>query len=174
MAQRATSLGPKPSLFYLFLFFLFLFFLLFFLFPCLCFCLKNPVFPPKKGIFVYFFCVSLCFSFALFHFLLFLCLSLFFFLVSFLSVFVISVSGSCFSFLFSLLSSFKLFFGFCCSGSCFVLSSIIIFHLFLLCIFCLPFLLVFGFACFVFLYFLILGKLSKTSSKKRKLKKQQK
>ena len=158
MAQRATSLGPKPSLFYVFLFvfvFLFLFFcfcfFVVFLFPCLCFCLKNPVSPPpKKGIFVYFFCVSLCFSFALFHFLLFLCLSLFFFLVSFLSVFVISVSGSCFSFLFSLLSSFKLFFGFCCSGSCFVLSSIIIFHLFLLCIFCLPFLLVFGFACFVF------------------------
>ena len=118
---------------------------------------------------MYFFCVSLCFSFALFHFLLFLCLSLFFFLVSFLSVFVISVSGSCFSFLFSLLSSFKLFFGFCCSGSCFVLSSIIIFHLFLLCIFCLPFLLVFGFACFVFLYFLILGKLSKTSSKKTEI-----
>ena len=168
MAQRATSLGPKPSLFYLFLFFLFLFFLLFFVSLSLLLLEKKTLFsPPKKGIFVYFFCVSLCFSFALFHFLLFLCLSLslFFFLVSFLSVFVISVSGSCFSFLFSLLFSFKLFFGFCCSGSCFVLSSIIIFHLFLLCIFCLPFLLVFGFACFVFLYFLILGKLSKTSSK---------
>ena len=74
---------------------------------------KNPVFPPKKGIFVYFFCVSLCFSLALFQFLLFLCLSLFFFLVSFLYIFVISVSGSCFFFLFCLLS---LFFGFCCSA----------------------------------------------------------
>ena len=42
VARRATSLGPKPSLFYLFLFslfFVFLFFVfLFFLFPCLCFC----------------------------------------------------------------------------------------------------------------------------------------
>ena len=121
---------------------------------------------------MYFFCVSLCFSFALFHFLLFLCVSLFFFLVSFLSVFVISVSGSCFSFLFSLLSSFKLFFGFCCSGSCFVLSSIIIFHLFLLCIFCLPFLLVFGFACFVFFFvFFDFGKAIKNIIKKTEIEK---
>ena len=48
MAQRATSLGPKPSLFYLFLFFFVVFFVVC-LFPCLCFCLKNPVFPLKRA-----------------------------------------------------------------------------------------------------------------------------
>ena len=134
------------------------------LFICVCFflCLcpllslllleKNLCFPPKKAISVYFFCISLCFSLALFHFLLFLCLSLLFFLASFRSVFVISVSGFCFFFLFCLVSSFKLFFGFCCSACCLALFWIIIFHLCLLCIFCLPFVLVLCFACFGFLY----------------------
>ena len=183
MARRATSLGPKPSLFYLFLFFfvfplfcfLFCFFLfvffggfkgqvrwpkgpphlalnppyficfLFFCFFFFCVSLslllleKKPVFPPKQGIFVYFFCVSLCFSLALFHFLLFLSLSLSLSLALSLSLslFVslslsvlflfpsfllfISLSGSCFSFLFCLLSYFKLFFGFCCSACCLAL-----------------------------------------------------
>ena len=128
MARRATSLGPKPSLFYLFCFFCFCFFcLVFFCFfvvflfvffggfkgqvrwpkgpphlalnpPYLiCFCFvwflffvlffcflvfasswKTLFSPPKKGIFVYFFCVSLCFSFALFHFLSFFVSLLFF------------------------------------------------------------------------------------------------
>ena len=118
MAQRATSLGPKPSfIFFVFSFFCFLFCLFFivvFLFIvgefkgqvrwpkgpphlalnppyvifvfCLFFVslslllLEKTLFSPKRGIFVYFFCVSLCFSLAflsllLFHFF-FLCLSL--------------------------------------------------------------------------------------------------
>ena len=108
------------------------------------------------------FCVSLCFSLALFHFLLFLSLALslslsFSFLVSFLSVF-----HFCFwfllSFLFCLLSSFKLFFGFCCSACCLALFRIIIFHLCLLCIFCLPFVCVFVLLALVFWNLLIFGK----------------
>ena len=77
MAQRATSLGPKPSLcfgvssffvFCLFVFFeltppYFLFVFVFFFFFCFCFlCFpffvflidKKPVFPLKKGIFCLF------------------------------------------------------------------------------------------------------------------------
>ena len=66
MAQRATSLGPKPSLFLVFCFV--------FVFPFAF--IEKPVFPLRKGKFE----VSLCFSSAfvyvpLFHFL-FLCLSL--------------------------------------------------------------------------------------------------
>ena len=66
MAQRATSLGPKPSLFFCFCFFFFVFFVLFFFggfkgqvrWP------KGPpnlaLNPPKKtffffGVFVFFF-----------------------------------------------------------------------------------------------------------------------
>ena len=57
MARRATSLGPKPSLFYLFLFFfVFSFFLflfsLFFVFFVFASARKKTCFPPKKGIFV--------------------------------------------------------------------------------------------------------------------------
>ena len=63
MAQRATSLGPKPSLFLLFVFF-FVFFPLPFLY--LLFNRKTQFFPPKKGNFCLFICVSLCFSLALF------------------------------------------------------------------------------------------------------------
>ena len=68
MARRATSLGPKPSLFsFCFVFFIFVFFFFFFLCPfLLCFKLKNPVFPPKKGNFCLFICVSLSFFLALF------------------------------------------------------------------------------------------------------------
>ena len=109
-------LALNPPYFIRFCFLCFLFFCFFFF--VFASARKKPVFPPKKGNFVYFFCVSLCFSLALFHFLLFLCLSLLFFLVSFLSVFVISVSGSCFFFLFCLLA---LFFGFCCSACCLAL-----------------------------------------------------
>ena len=63
MAQRATSLGPKPSLFVLLVFvFLFLGHLTFVFF---CFCLNSlkPCFAPK-GHFCLFICVSLCFSLA--------------------------------------------------------------------------------------------------------------
>ena len=51
MAQRATSLGPKPSLFIL-LFLLFCFFLV--LFFWLFNTEKKPCFPPKQGIFCLF------------------------------------------------------------------------------------------------------------------------
>ena len=45
----ATSLGPQPSIF-------FVFFVCFSLLSFLCFKMeKKPVFPPKKGICVYFF-----------------------------------------------------------------------------------------------------------------------
>ena len=70
MAQRATSLGPKPSLFYLFFVFLCFFFLFFLCFPFFAFFsllyLKNPVFPPpkKKGCFLLL--IVLCFPLFLF------------------------------------------------------------------------------------------------------------
>ena len=58
MARRATSLGPKPSLFVfvLFVFFVFLFFFLFLSFLCL---IERPCFPPppKKRAFCVFFSV---------------------------------------------------------------------------------------------------------------------
>ena len=104
MAQRATSLGPKPSLFIIFLFFL----------VCLCsfpfFALyykKNLVFPLEKGIFGLFLSVSLCSSLAFFGLPLFqfffLCLSLLLLLFSFLPVFL---------FCFLLLPCFCLFLSF--------------------------------------------------------------
>ena len=96
MAQRATSLGPKPSFFFfwgggLLLFLSFLWFVI----------QRKLVFPLEKGIFCLFLSVTLCFSLAflglpLFQFL-FLCLSLFFF-----SVFL----PSCLSFLLSFGSLF--------------------------------------------------------------------
>ena len=54
MARRANSLGPKPSLFYLFLFFLCFVFFCFLVFAL---ARKNLV-SPKKGIFCVFFAVS--------------------------------------------------------------------------------------------------------------------
>ena len=94
MARRATSLGPKPSLFFCFVFFCFFFggfkgqvrwpkgpphlalnppylFLLFFvcLFFWFCFWLfntKKTLFFPRKGHFLFIFSVSLSFSLSLF------------------------------------------------------------------------------------------------------------
>ena len=63
MARRATSLGPKPSLFS-FCFFGFLVF--FFAFLSLFLIDKKPVFPPRKGHFLSIFNVSLSFSLNLF------------------------------------------------------------------------------------------------------------
>ena len=90
MAQRATSLGPKPSLFVFCFVFCFWFFVLFFwLFTTK----KNLVFPWKRAFFVYFQCFSLSFSLSLFwppSFCVSLSLSLcflLFFLSSFLSFF---------------------------------------------------------------------------------------
>ena len=61
MAQRATSLGPRPSLF--------VFFVVFFCFFCsfpFFVLIGKPCFPPKKGIFTFIFSVSLSFSLNLF------------------------------------------------------------------------------------------------------------
>ena len=102
MARRATSLGPKPSLFVFFVCFLFLFSFFFFAsFPFFVFNRKKPVFPPKKGIFWFIFSVSLYFSLNLFWpppFSLFFSVSLFCSCLSFfLLVFLFWLS---FSFLF--------------------------------------------------------------------------
>ena len=91
MAQRATSLGPKPSLF---VFLVFLFCSLFCFFGCL---IQNqkPCFSPRKGLF-YLFSVFLFLSpFALLGLplFLFLFLSLSFFFFSF---FLPSCLCSCF------------------------------------------------------------------------------
>ena len=124
MAQRATSLGPKPSLFSFcfFVVFAFLFF---------AFLIEKPVFTPKKGAFL---CIFLClplFLFSLFGpppFSLSLSLSL---SCSFLSSFL-SVSHFCiwfllflfvlFAFLFQDVTLFLFFFFFFCLLSCFVLN----------------------------------------------------
>ena len=117
MAQRATSLGPKPSLVSFVVFFAFLSWFL----------IEKPVFSPQKGHFCCsLFCVSLCFFLAFLgppHFSLSLSLSL---SCSFLSSFL----PFCFSFLYLVLvflfvcfyiSSCFLFLFFCLS-SCFVLN----------------------------------------------------
>ena len=109
MAQRPTSLGPKPSLF-------FVFFVFFVSFPFFAFNTKNNlVFPPEKGIFclfsVFLFLSPLAFfGLPLFLFLfLFLCLSLSSFLSFFLLVFLF-----CFLLVpcFCLFLSFSIFFAF--------------------------------------------------------------
>ena len=92
MAQRATSLGPKPSLF-VFVAFLFCFLFLVFCFVFCCLIQKKTLFSPRKGHFLFIFSVSLSFSLSLFwppSFCVSLSLSLFFllfFLSSFLSLF---------------------------------------------------------------------------------------
>ena len=116
MAQRATSLGPKPS-FYFFFYFLFCFF-------CFPFFVlnrkKKPVFAPKKGNFCLFICVSLCFSLA------FLGLPLFFPFSFFVSLLFFSFFlPSCFSFLFLVLA-----FSFC--FVCFLVQDVILFLFFCL------------------------------------------
>ena len=108
MARRATSFGPKPSLF-VFVFFCFVFV------PFLSLLFKRKTcFTPRKGIFCLFLSVSLCFSLAffglpLFQFL-FLCLSLSLLFFSFFLT-------SCLSFLLSfgsLFLSLSLFFCLLC------------------------------------------------------------
>ena len=125
MAQRATSLGPKPLLisFFVFvfcsLFCFFCFFVLFFFFWfCFFGCLiqKKPLFFPKKwAFFVYFQCFSFfslspfgppSFSVSLSLYLFFLL----FFLSSFLSLFLLSFGSLFFSLSFFLSLSSLLFF----------------------------------------------------------------
>ena len=119
MAQRATSLGPKPSLFLFFCFFV-----LFFFWFCFFGCLiqnKKPCFSPRKGHFLFIFSVSLSFSLCPFgppSFSLSLSQSFFFllfFLSSFLSLFLLSFGS-----LFLSLSFFLSFF--------LSLSSLLFFH----------------------------------------------
>ena len=50
MAQRATSLGPKPSLFFIFFVFVFCFIC----FSFVWFLIEKACFYPKRGLFVYF------------------------------------------------------------------------------------------------------------------------
>ena len=129
MAQRVTSLGPKPSLFIFFVFLFCLFFLCLFF---ICFKIGKPCFPPEKGNFCLFICVSLCFSLALFGpppflpFSFFVSLLLFSFFLP--SCFFISLSGSFFFFLFGLLLGsrcyvvflFLLVVFFCFESSCLI------------------------------------------------------
>ena len=95
MARKATSLGPKPSLFVLFIF------LFFFLFSVVCSFLslllseKKPCLSPRKGHFCLFWSVSLCFSLAFFG------LPLFQFLFPCLSRVLFLFLSSCLSFLLS-------------------------------------------------------------------------
>ena len=147
MAQSATSLGPKPSLF------LFVFCVLFFAFLS-SLSIENPVLPLKRA-FLFICCVSLCFSLAFlwpppfFHFL-FLCLSLvcLFFLPSCFSCQFL-VLAFCFA-LFA--SSFKMLFCFAVLIlSCFVLNHNLRYvsdlHFFLLLLLLLFVLLVVVFGC---------------------------
>ena len=107
MARRATSLGPKPSLFIIYCFWG-----LFFPFLSLLCNTKNLVLPLEKGIFCLFLSVSLCFSLAFFGLPLFqfffLCLSLRLvlfpsFLSFFFAVFCFRIFVSFYPFLSSLL-----------------------------------------------------------------------
>ena len=88
MARRATSLGPKPSLFYLFLFFWFFLCFVFFVFFSFCFLfflgggfkgqVRWPEGPPHLALNPpYFICFCFCCCFFVFFFAFF-----FFFLVS--------------------------------------------------------------------------------------------
>ena len=165
MAQSATSLGPKPSLFYLFLFFF------------LAFALREkPCFPPQKGIFVYFFCVSLCFSLAFIELLPFsISLSLSFscsFLASFLSVLHFCSWFLLFLFVFvSLFQDVLLFLFYCVSASCLVLFRIIMLDFCFLCILfsgCCCCCFWFSLLCYV-VVFVIFGNLSKTSLNKKEI-----
>ena len=200
MAQRATSLGPKPSLCYLFFFFyvlfgevaqratslgpkpsLFSFFVVsIFGFLVFAFARKKTLFSPQT---VPFLCIfGLClplFLFILFSasssftFSFFVSLLFFFLLPSFL--FFIFVSGSCFFLLFfaSLFQDVLLFFFFF-PASCLVLFWIIMLDFFLLCI------LFSGCCCFLlfllcyFVAFWFLEACQKTSLKKWKFQKYQK
>ena len=155
MAQRATSLGPKPSLFSFCFFFFFVFF---FAFLSFFFNRQKTCFPPKKGHFLFIFSVSLCFSLAFFGpppFLPFLSffVSLLFFSFFLPSCFSFSLSGSCFFFLLCLLFLFQdvLLFLFFCLLSCVVLNHNISFLFALHLVFWL--LLFFCSSCFAILLF---------------------
>ena len=115
MARRATSLGPKPSLFLFFCFFVFCFFFVFFLLFCFLVVSykKNFVFPLEKGIFCLF-SVFLFLSPLAFLASLFLCFSFFVSLFSsFLSFFLLVFLFCCLLVpCFCLFLSFSFFFAF--------------------------------------------------------------
>ena len=117
MAQRATSLGPKPSLFIIFCFFCFSF-------PFLAFwCKKKLAFHLEKGIFCLYLRVSPSFSLAFFGLPLFQLSVFFFFLSLSLSLSLVLVLFS------SFLSFYFAFFCFLVFVSCFpFLSSLLLFH----------------------------------------------
>ena len=153
---------------------MFFFFFVSFFFLCLfllCFKLKkNPVFPPKKGNFCLFICVSLSFSLALFGPPP---LSPFSFFVSlFFSFFFLPSFHFCFCFLLFLFVFF---------ASCLVQDFILLSFLFLLVVLfcfesscliscclasCFLVVVVFCFCCFHILLFLKIGNLSKNMSEK--------
>ena len=158
MAQRATSLGPKPSSLFVFLCLFFVFLLCFPFFASN----RKTVFPLKKGIFTNFLCLSLflfslCLASPFFTFL-FLCLSLgLFFLPSCFSCKFL-VLAFCFCLVCFLLQDVLLFLFFCLL-SCFVLNhNSIVFPLqfFLVVVLC--------FCFFGALLFLNFGYLSKNIS----------
>ena len=98
MAQRATSLGPKPSLFYLFLFFyVFFCFVGFLVFAS---ARRNPFPPQKKGHFCVFFLSLPLFLFSLVSLSPFSVSLSFFVSLLFFSCFL----PCCFSFLFLVLA----------------------------------------------------------------------
>ena len=132
MAQRATSLGPKPSLFYFFFSFCVFwgFVFLFFCFRVFAFAIKSPVFPPKRGMVCVFFCVSLCFSLALFELAPFSLLVFSLSLSLYLSRVLFLLPSFLFSFLYRLLAFLFVFF-----ASLFQDVILFLFSLFLSCLF---------------------------------------
>ena len=149
MAQRATSLGPKPSLFFVFL-------LLFFCFPFFAFHRTKPVFHVKNGIFVYVSVYPFVFSPCLalrFSFFLPVSCPLFFLPSRFSCQFL----GFAFCFCFVLFSRCFCFWFFCLLF-CVVWNRNIIYFL-VLHLVCLLLLLFLGFA-LIFCYFSIFGYLS--------------
>ena len=150
MAQRATSLGPKPSSFF-------------------AFNRKKPFLPSKKGISVYL-SVFLCFSLALnlaspfSPSSFFACLlSFYFFLPSCFSCQFLGFAF-CFCFVCFFFQDVLLFLFFCLLF-CFVWNHYIIYCLALHLVFLLLLLLFCCVFALIFSYFLIFGYLSKTSLK---------
>ena len=170
MAQRATSLGPKPSLFS----FCFFFLVFFLCFPFFFLIDKKTCFPPKKGHVLFIVQCLPLFLFSLFGasplkfpFSFFASLLLFSFFLP--SCFSFSLSGSCFFFLLCLLFLFQdvLLFLLFCLLSCVVLNHNISFIFALHLVFWL--LLFFCSSCFAILLFWDFWKPVKNISEKMEI-----